>query len=270
MKPLFPLAMSFIVALSMAAHGATGVDLGTAGNFAVLAKSGISSTAGTLIIGDIGVSPIGSTAITGFGLVLDPSGEFATSSLVSGQVYASDYASPTPSLLSVAVSDMEAAYTDAAGRLGPDFTNLSGGLLNGETLAPGLYKWTSNVSITDSITLDGGGDPDSVWILQVDQRLFLENGGNIVLTGGAQAQNIFWQTAGGATFETDSHFEGILLTATDIAVQTDASINGNLYAQTAITLDRNSIAQAVPEPSTLVLLTGGVMALGAVRRRRSA
>jgi hypothetical protein len=100
--------------------------------------------------------------------------------------------------------------------------------------------------------------------------LFLENGGNIVLTGGAQVQNIFWQTAGGATLGTDSHFEGILLTATDIAVQTDASVNGNLYAQTAITLDSNSIVQAVPEPSSLVLLTGGAMALFAVRRRHAA
>lgn len=150
---------------ALPANAATLVDLGSSSDFTVLSKSGISNTGTTTSIdGDIGVSPIGSTAITGFNLTMDSSGEFATSPQVTGQVFASDYASPTPSKLGTAVSDMEAAYTDAAGRANPDSLNLSSGNLNGENLAAGLYKWTSAVTITDSISLDGGGDPNAVWI----------------------------------------------------------------------------------------------------------
>ena len=107
----------------------------------------------------------------------------------------------------------------------------------------------------------------SFWVLQVDNRLSLANSANIILSGGAQAQNIFWQTAEGATFGTNSHFEGILLTATDIAAQTGATMNAMLYAQTGITLDANDIT-AVPEPSSFALLTGGMVALFVGARRR--
>jgi hypothetical protein len=160
---------------------------------------------------------------------------------------------------------MGTAYTDAAGRSGPDFLNLGTGSLNGQTLAPGLYKWASAVTITDSVTISGNAS--DVWIFQIDNRLTLANGANIVLSGGAQAQNIFWQTAEGATLGTTSHFEGILLTATDIDVQTGASVNGNLYAQTAVTLDSNAITQAIPEPASMLLLGLGGTVIFAARRR---
>lgn len=270
MKVLTPVLLSILLLVTChtGADAATPVDLGTAGDYAILAKTGITTTAGTMIVGDIGVSPIAASAIVGFGLVLDPSGQFSTSSLVTGQVFASDYAAPTPTMLSAAIGDMEAAYTNAAGQADPDFVNLSGGNLNGEALTAGLYKWTSAVTITDSISLDGGGDPNSVWVFQIDNRLILENGSGIILTGGAQAQNIFWQTAEGATLGTGSHFEGILLTATDIAVQTGASVNGNLYAQTAVTLQGNSITQAVPEPAAAMLFLGGTVLCVGLRRHR--
>src|SRR3989338_7131225 len=103
------------------------VNLGTAGNFVILAKSGISTTGTTSIVGDIGVSPIDSTAITGFGLIADSSNTFSTSSLVTGKAYAADYAPPTPTKMTTAVSDMETAYTDAAGRTLPDATELGAG-----------------------------------------------------------------------------------------------------------------------------------------------
>lgn len=247
---------------------ATVVNLGMAENFAVLSKAGISTTGGTTVVGDIGVSPIASSAITGFGLVLDPSGQFSTSSLVTGRVFAANYAAPTPTMMSVTVGDMETAYTDAAGRSGPDFLNLSDGNLNGQTLPAGLYKWESAVTITDSITFDG--NPNSIWILQIDNRLNMANGANIVLSGGAQAQNIFWQTAEGATLGTNSHFEGTLLTATDIAAQTGASVNGRLFAQTAVTLDTNNIQETIPEPSTYALFALGGTLLMAFARHRSA
>jgi Ice-binding-like len=72
------------------------VDLGNAGNFAILTKAGISTTGTTNIIGDIGVSPIAATAITGFGLKLNPSRTYSTTTLVTGKVYAANYPVPTP------------------------------------------------------------------------------------------------------------------------------------------------------------------------------
>lgn len=260
-------AASLILA-GLPASAATAVDLGTAADFAVLSKSGISNTGVTTsIVGDIGVSPIASTAITGFNLTMDSSGEFATSPQVTGQVFASDYASPTPSKLGTAVSDMEAAYTDAAGRSNPDSLNLLNGNLNGQTFAAGLHKWTSAVTITSSITLDGGGDANAVWIFQIDNRLSLASGASIVLSNGAATNNIFWQTAEGATLGTTSHFEGNLLTATDVEAQTGATMNARLLAQTAVTLDSNSIVAPVPEPSAYAAIMG-LSAIGMLCLRR--
>ena len=131
------------------AAGPEPVSLGTAGNFVILAKSGISTTGATAVTGDIGVSPIGYAAITGFTLiptVPNGSNTFSTSALVTGQVFASDYTSPTPANLITAVSDMELAYTDAAGRTVPaPITELGAGEIGGLTLVPGLYKWSTGV-----------------------------------------------------------------------------------------------------------------------------
>jgi hypothetical protein len=257
------LALSCIVS-----HGATIVSLGTAQNYTILSKAGISTTGTTSIVGDIGISPIAGTAFTGFSETLDPTGAFATSTLVTGRLFAASYTAPTPSVLGIAVGDMETAYTDAAGRTGTDFLNLASGNLDGETLAPGLYTWNSALNVTNSITFSGSAS--DVWILQVENRFNLANDAQILLAGGAQASNIFWQTAEGATLGTNSHFEGILLTATDIAVQTNATVNGNLLAQTAVTLEGNAITPAIlpiPEPSTSLLLIGGLAAFIGVRRR---
>ena len=124
------------------------------------------------------------------------------------------------------------------------------------------------MTITDSVTISGASS--DVWIFQVDNRLNLADGANIFLSGGARAENIFWQTAEGATLGTTSHFEGILLTATDIAVQTNASVNGHLYSQTSVTLESNAITQVIPEPAGLLLFGLGATVIGVVRRRRFA
>jgi len=212
------------------------------------------------------VSPIAATAITGFGLVLDPSGQYATSSLVTGNVFAADYSAPTPSVLTTAIGNMESAYTDAAGRAtsGPSFLNLASGNLNGEILTAGVYTWSTPVTITDTVTISG--DLNAVWIFQIAGTFDLATGANISLSGGAQAQNIFWQTTGANTLGAGSHFEGILLAQTSIALQNAASVNGNLYAQTAITLDNNAI---VPEPATWTLLMVGLGAVAFVHRKRT-
>jgi len=161
---------------------------------------------------------------------------------------------------------MEAAYVDAAGRADPDFLNLSGGNLNGETLTAGLYKWTSAVTLTNSITLNGGGDSNAVWIFQIDNRLNLTSGAEILLSNGADANNIFWQTAEGATFGTTSHFEGTLLTATDVDALDGATVNGRLLSHTAVTLDATSIV-LIPEPSVFTLVGLSVISMLCLRRR---
>ncbi|MDO8634401.1 MAG: ice-binding family protein, partial [archaeon] len=192
----------FIVGSVYAAQKA--VNLGTAGDFVILSKSGISTTGTTSIVGDIGVSPIDSTAITGFGLILDSSNQFATSSLVTGKIYAADYAPSTPTRMTTAVSDMETAYTDAAGRTLPDYTELGAGNIGGMTLTPGLYKWGTGVTIPTNVTL--AGNSTDVWIFQIAQTLGISNGQQVILSGGAQPKNIFWQVAGQTTLGTTSVF----------------------------------------------------------------
>jgi hypothetical protein len=231
------------------AAGPTPVFLGTAGNFVILAKTGISTTGTTSVVGDIGLSPAAASYITGFGLIMDSSNTFSTSALVTGKVYAADYASPTPAMMTTVISDMETAYTDAAGRTLPDFTELGAGNIDGLTLVPGLYKWGTGVTIPTGVTLTGGAN--DVWIFQIAQDLTVGNGAIVTLSGGAQATNIFWQVAGQVTLGTTSQFKGIILCKTLIEMNTGAKLEGRALAQTAVTLDS---AIVVPEfPAILIL-----------------
>jgi len=217
----------------------TAVDLGTAGRFAILSKSGISTTGTTAIVGHIGVSPIDSTAITGFGLIMDSSGRFSTSSLVTGKVYAANYAPPTPSMLTTAVGDMQTAYTDAAGRKNPRVLNLGGGNIGGKVLLPGLYKWTTGVIIPADVTLSG--NENAVWIFQIAGTLKIDPGKKVILSGGALPKNIFWQVAGKTTLGTTAVLKGNILCKTAIVLKTGARLYGRALAQTAVTLDANIV-----------------------------
>ena len=211
------------------------VNLGVAGNFVILSKSGITDVYPSVITGDVGTSPI-----TGAALLL-------TCTEVSGTIYTVDAAGPLPcrvtnaSMLTTAVSNMQTAYTDAAGRSTPDFVNLGAGNIGGKTLTPGLYKFTSAVIIPTNVTISGG--PNDVWIFQVSGTLNMSSAVNITLSGGAQAKNIFWQASGAVTLGTTSHFEGIILGQTGINLQTGGSINGRLLAQTAVTLQQNTVTR---------------------------
>ncbi|PKM45488.1 MAG: hypothetical protein CVV03_06650 [Firmicutes bacterium HGW-Firmicutes-8] len=218
--------------------GTAPVNLGTAGSYAILAKTGISSVPDSVITGNIGVSPIDFTAITGFSLTADATNVFSTSAQITGKAYASDYAPPTPSNLTTAISNMETAYTDAAGRA-VNYTELYGGDISGKTLTAGVYKWGTGVLINTNVTLNGGAN--DVWIFQIAKGITQASGTRIILTGGAQAKNIFWQAAETVAIGTDAHFEGIILGMTDITLGTNASINGRLLAQTAVTLDKSTV-----------------------------
>ncbi|WP_020676839.1 ice-binding family protein [Geopsychrobacter electrodiphilus] len=225
---------------STSAAGPKAVNLGTAGDFVILTKTGITTTGTTAIVGNMGVSPIVATAMTGFGLIADSTNTFSTSALVTGKIYAADYAPPTPTIMTTAIGDMQTAYTDAAGRINPDFAELGGGDISGKTLLPGLYNWSTDVLITNAgITLAGG--PNDIWILQMAGNLTVNNSAMVTLLGGAQAKNIFWQVSGQATLGTAADMKGIILSKTLISMNTGAKLSGRALAQTAVTLIANTV-----------------------------
>jgi hypothetical protein len=218
-----------------------GVDLGLAGNFVILSKSGIteaSPSTGT-VSGNIGTSPITGASITG-----------VTCAEVTGTIYTVDAAGPACRVIDAkrlrsAVHNMETAYTDAAARSssGAAFKNIGAGTIGSTTpsFTPGVYTWGTALSITGNITISGG--PNDVWIFQVAGTLNMSSAKQIILSGGAQAKNIFWQTSGAVTLRSTSHFEGVILGKTGINMQNGASINGRLLAQTAATLIGNAVTQ---------------------------
>jgi hypothetical protein len=228
-----------------AAAGPAPVNLGMAAPFVILTKTGITNVPTSAITGNLGTSPIASTAITGFSLVMDSTNTFSRSSQVTGKIYAANYASPTPANLTTAVNNMQTAYTDAAGRTLPDFTELYAGNLSGRTLVPGLYKWSTGVLITTNVTL--AGPADAVWIFQIAGDFTMGSGAKVLLSGGALAKNIFWQVGGGVGVDigTTAHVEGTILAKKAIHLRTGASLNGRALAQTAVTLAKNQIV--IPE-----------------------
>lgn len=217
------------------------VSLGAAGDYVILAKSGISTTGTTSIVGNIGVSPAAESYITGFAQSRDTTNQFSTSAIVTGEIFAANMASPTPANLTTAVGDMETAYNDAAGRSDPDESNLGAGNIGGLTLEPGLYNWGTSLQIATDVTLSG--DADDVWIFQVAQSLTVSNGVTVTLTGGALPENVFWQVAENVTLGTTAAFKGIILSKTNIEMNTGAVLQGRAMAQTAVTLDANAVTE---------------------------
>jgi len=237
------LVANFILAVGGTNAGPGEIDLGGSALYTVLSKAGISTTGVTSITGNIGVSPYAATGITGFGLIMDPSNMFSKSSpssLVSGNVYAANYAAPTPALISTAVSDMESAFTTANNKTLSVITELGAGNITGKVLAPGLYKWGTGLLISSSgVTLSGGAN--DTWIFQVGQGMTVENGAHITLAGGALAKNIYWIIASNVMIGTTVHFNGNILSMTEISVNTGSTVTGRLLGQTAVTLNAATI-----------------------------
>ncbi len=227
--------------------GPNNPNLGSAADFSILTKSGISSTGITTIQGNIGVSPAAASAITGFGLIMDTNGQSSHTTIathVTGKVYASDYAPPTPSKLTVAIADMETAYTTANNLVTPaPIVNQGAGNLSGLTLAPGLYKWSTGVKINSGATVTLSGGPNDTWVFQIAQDLTLDPSSQVKLIGGAQAKNITWVVAGQAVLNTNTVLYGNILSKTLISLNTGAKVTGGLFAQTAATLNTATVVK---------------------------
>jgi uncharacterized repeat protein (TIGR02543 family) len=221
--------------------GPAAVNLGSAGDFTILTKAGISTTGVTSVSGNIGVSPAAATAITGFGLIMDSNNQSAHTPIVTGKVYAADYAAPTPAKMTTAIKDMETAFTTANGLKTPaPIVGLYSGNISGRTLAPGLYKWATGVLITNQgVTLAGG--PNDTWVFQIAQDLTVNGSAIVTLIGGAQAKNITWVVSGQALLGTNVKFSGNILSKTLISLNTGATVTGKLLAQTAVTLNASTV-----------------------------
>jgi len=221
------------------AIGPPAVNLRSAANFTILAASGVSTVPMSAITGNIGLSPAASTFLTGFSPVLDSTGTFSKSTQVTGELFAASYTSPTPSTLTTAISDMQTAYNDASGLTHPNFLNLGAGEIGSRILIPGLYKWTTGVTVSSSTTFLGG--PSDTWILQIAGTLTMASAKRIILAGGAKHANIIWAVASGVTLRTTSHFEGVILGKTAITLQTGVSMNGRALAQTLVALQKATV-----------------------------
>ncbi|MCR4346405.1 MAG: ice-binding family protein [Sulfuricaulis sp.] len=226
------------------------MSLGAAGHYAILAKAGVSTVPNSVVTGNVGLSPTARVGLTGWSETAAPdnSDVYSTSAQVvaPGKLYAADYEVPTPSNLGTAVLNMEAAYTDAAGRTASSAatTNVGGGTLTSLTFnaIPGgatVYEWGSDVTIPTDLTFNGTAT--DVFILKVAGTLDMAAAKNVILSGGVLPQNIFWQVSGAVTIGANTHFEGVILGATGITFGNSASINGRLLAQTAVVLDATTV-----------------------------
>lgn len=237
---------------SSAAAGPTGavstavgsVPLGAAGNYAVLAKTGVSTVPTSVVTGNVGLGPTARVGLTGWSLISEPTDTYFTSAQVAapGKLYAADNVGGTTSVdLTTAVLNMQTAYTDAAGRTATSAmtTNVGAGTLTSLILAPGVYEWGTAVSIPTDLTLNGSAT--DVWIMKVAGTLNMADNMSVFLTGGALPQNVFWQVSGGVTMGAGTHFEGIVLGQTAITFGDLASIDGRLLAQTAVSLGATTV-----------------------------
>ena len=201
------------------------VDLKFAGRFGILSGVGVSNNAGASVINnlDVGIYPGARSSVTGF----------PPATIVNGNIYAADDGGATAAMLNQAKLDLVAAYLFVEGATSPAPATVSGDQ-GGKTLAPGIYKSTSTLLIQNGdLTLDAQGNPNAVFIFQVASAFTTVGGagGSIILSGGAQAKNIYWQTGSSATIGTYTNFYGNVLALQSITMGAYSNAVGRMLAQ---------------------------------------
>jgi hypothetical protein len=215
------------------------VALGAAADFVILAGGAITDVPASVITGDVGLSPASGSFYAGL-----------TCPEVSGSIYEVDVglvavcAVTDAAGLLAATGALTTAYNDAAGRTLPAPATVSGDQ-GGVTLAPGIYKSTSSLSIASgNLTLDAQGDGNAVWIFQIASTFTTvgcgasvpcATGGNVMLKNGAVPANVFWQVGSSATVGQYTLFNGTILAYQDISINTGAEIHGRLLAGAIVT-----------------------------------
>jgi hypothetical protein len=174
---------------------------------------------------DCGISPGVRSSFTGFPPAI----------VVNGSIFASDDIAPpgVPAMLIQAKQDLTDAYLFAEAATSPAPATVAGDQ-GGKTLAPGIYKSTSTLLIqSGDLTLDAQGDANAVWIFQIasDFTTVGGAGGNVILTGGAQAKNVYWQTGRSATIGDYTSFKGTILALTSITMNSHATAQGRMLAR---------------------------------------
>lgn len=231
------LAIAFMLGLSGSVNAATQVNLGTAADFAVLGSSTVTNTGNTVLTGDLGLSP--GSSITGFFGTVANEGP----GTVSGDVHQAD------ATASQAQTDLTTAYNNAAGQT--SCTDLTDQDLGGMTLTAGTYCFSSSAQLTGTLTLDGEGNADAVFIFQIGSTLTTASGSGVSTINSAQTCHVFWQVGSSATLGTTTQFKGNILALTSITANTGANIYGRLLARTgAVTLDDNDIERATCETTS--------------------
>jgi hypothetical protein len=224
------------------AAGPAPVLLGTAANYVILARTGIATTGVSDVTGNLGLSPGVDAVLMGWGQ--SAATTFSTSPMVDGHIHVSTYDAPTPEILVLASNDMGAAYSAAAALGPPDAVGLNAGALGGVTFEPGIYRWDAAATIATNVTIAGG--PNDVWVFQINGALAMAASVSVVLSGGARAENVFWQVNGAINIGATSHFEGIAMASTAINVGAGSSVNGRLLAQTAVSVDTCEVGLSSP------------------------
>jgi hypothetical protein len=243
--------------------GASCVNLGKAANYAILDEATVTftptatTTTTPTITGAIGLSPAAASFITGFSLALDPAKCFSTSTRVTGKIYAADYSSvngcatattDTATILTTAVGDKNTAYTAASGMAAAGGGLVTacpgGGAFDGTVVAPivaGVYTCGAGVTIPTNITLNGNAT--DVWVFKITGSLAQTGATSVLLTGGALPQNVFWQVSNGVSIGAGAHMEGVVMSATNISLVTNATVKGRLLAKTGVLMDSNTVTQ---------------------------
>ena len=197
-----------------------GLSFAGTSDFGILAGTTVTSTGATAITGDLGLSP--GTSVTGF-----PPGT------VSGTQHITDVDAAAAQIA------LTAQYLYLAGLTG---TTVSGDI-GGTTKTPGVYSSASSLAVTSAnLTLDGGGDANAVFVFNMETTLTISNGRSIILTGGAQAKNVYWRVGSSATLGTTVVFNGSIVALTSITANTGASVAGRLLARNgAVSLAANAV-----------------------------